>query len=209
MIDLVALIIGAFGVLYVHEIAHVIAARWCGVRVLAVGVGFGPTLFSLIDRRKTRWTVAALPIAGATSFFDRSTRSPEKSLSSSSEYLSDKSIPQRLAIYAAGPIASTGLAGLVGGAILVCYQIGLFSGDLTRPLIAISLLISAFSLWVGVFNLFPIPPLDGARLLFLAFEFVRGRPLTAHSEKYLNRAGLLVMALGESVFIATVVWLSM
>jgi regulator of sigma E protease len=85
----------------------------------------------------------------------------------------------------------------------------LLSEDLTRPLIAISLLISTFSLWVGVFNLFPIPPLDGGRLLFLAFEFVRGRPMTAHSEKYLNRAGLLVMALGESAVIATVAWLSM
>ena len=39
-------------------------------------------------------------------------------------------------------------------------------------------LISLFSLSLAIFNLFPIPILDGGHLLFLAIERLRGRPVS-------------------------------
>ncbi len=49
-------------ILLVHEIGHLAAARWCGVRVLNISVGFGPELIGMTDWLSTRWTLAALPL---------------------------------------------------------------------------------------------------------------------------------------------------
>lgn len=46
---------------------------------------------------------------------------------------------------------------------------------------------------LGVFNLFPIPALDGGRLLFLLIELVIGRRLNPKIEEYINTAGLVLM----------------
>ena len=44
---------------------------------------------------------------------------------------------------------------------------------------------------LGVMNLLPIPGLDGGRLVFLAVEAVRGKPVK--HEEYINLAGMLLL----------------
>jgi regulator of sigma E protease len=52
------------------------------------------------------------------------------------------------------------------------------------------------SINLGLFNLFPVPLLDGGHLLFYVIEAVRGRPLGARAQEYGFRFGLfLVFAL--------------
>jgi len=52
------------------------------------------------------------------------------------------------------------------------------------------------SINLGLFNLFPVPLLDGGHLLFCLIEWVRGRPLGAQAQEYGFRVGLfLVFAL--------------
>jgi regulator of sigma E protease len=52
------------------------------------------------------------------------------------------------------------------------------------------------SINLGLFNLFPVPMLDGGHLLFCVIEAVRGRPLGAQAQEYGFRVGLfLVFAL--------------
>lgn len=46
---------------------------------------------------------------------------------------------------------------------------------------------------LGVFNLFPIPALDGGRLLFLLVEAVIRRPINKNVEGYIHLVGLLLM----------------
>ena len=46
---------------------------------------------------------------------------------------------------------------------------------------------------LGVFNLFPIPALDGGRLLFLVAEAIIGRPLNRKVEGYIHFIGLVLM----------------
>lgn len=46
---------------------------------------------------------------------------------------------------------------------------------------------------LGVFNLFPIPALDGGRLLFLLIEAVIRRPINKTVEGYIHLVGLLLM----------------
>lgn len=53
---------------------------------------------------------------------------------------------------------------------------------------------------LGVFNLFPIPALDGGRLLFLLIEAVIRRPVNKTVEGYIHLVGLLLM-LGLIVFV--------
>ena len=57
-------------------------------------------------------------------------------------------------------------------------------------------LVSFLTINIGIFNLLPLPALDGGRLLFLIIEFVRGKPVDPKYENYIHTAGfLLLMAL--------------
>ncbi|MCL2336359.1 MAG: RIP metalloprotease RseP [Firmicutes bacterium] len=48
---------------------------------------------------------------------------------------------------------------------------------------------------LGLFNLFPIPALDGSRLVFLGFEGLRGRPVDPARENYIHLVGFGVLLL--------------
>ena len=46
---------------------------------------------------------------------------------------------------------------------------------------------------LGIMNLLPIPALDGGRLIFLFIEVVRGKPVPADKEGYVNLTGMLLL----------------
>src|SRR5688572_11866115 len=50
-------------VIFVHELGHFIAARWCGVRVEVFSLGFGPKLFAW-RRGATTYQLAMVPLGG-------------------------------------------------------------------------------------------------------------------------------------------------
>jgi regulator of sigma E protease len=54
-------------------------------------------------------------------------------------------------------------------------------------------LAAIISLNLGIFNLLPIPALDGSRLLFLAVEGVRGRPVDPKKESFIHFVGFTVL----------------
>ncbi|MBR1810842.1 MAG: site-2 protease family protein [Clostridia bacterium] len=61
---------------------------------------------------------------------------------------------------------------------------------------------------IGVFNLLPIPALDGGRLFFLAVEGIRRRPILPKYEKYVHAAGMiLLLALIAVVSVKDIVYL--
>jgi Predicted membrane-associated Zn-dependent proteases 1 len=51
------------------------------------------------------------------------------------------------------------------------------------------------SLYLGIFNLLPIPALDGSRLIFLGLEAVRGRPLDPNRESLVHFIGFAMIML--------------
>jgi regulator of sigma E protease len=55
-------------VVFVHEYGHFIVGRWCGIKVDAFSLGFGPELFAFDDRKGTRWRFAAIPLGGYVKF---------------------------------------------------------------------------------------------------------------------------------------------
>src|SRR5690606_23852911 len=66
----------------------------------------------------------------------------------------------------------------------------------TLGIIALINLMALLSLNIGIFNLLPIPMLDGGHLLYYAAEAIRGRPLSMKVQEIGFRLGFaLVMAL--------------
>jgi regulator of sigma E protease len=55
-------------VVFFHELGHFLVGRWCGVKVDAFSIGFGPELYAREDRHGTRWRVAAIPLGGYVKF---------------------------------------------------------------------------------------------------------------------------------------------
>ncbi len=57
----------------------------------------------------------------------------------------------------------------------------------------IAYLIVLFSVNLGVLNLFPLPALDGGRLVFLFIEAVRGKPIKKEREAVIHLIGMVVL----------------
>ena len=105
-------------VVFFHELGHFLVARWCGVRVDAFSIGFGPELIGRNDRHGTRWRIAAVPLGGYVKFRgdDSVASTPDnevlKTMSDAerAETFPAKNVAQRAAIVAAGPMANFVLA---------------------------------------------------------------------------------------------------
>jgi len=93
-----------------------------------------------------------------------------------------------------GQIAITGLAGPIG--------IAQFSGQAaTQGLASFMSLVAFISINLGIFNLLPIPALDGGRLVFILIEAVRKKPFNLEMENRIHQWGLVVL-LGFFAFVS-------
>ncbi len=63
-----AFVVALSVIVAVHEYGHYIVGRWCGIHAEVFSLGFGPRLFGWIDKRGTRWQVAAVPLGGYVKF---------------------------------------------------------------------------------------------------------------------------------------------
>lgn len=80
----------------------------------------------------------------------------------------------------------------IGGPVRVVTEIG----KAAEIGFFILLKLAAFlSINLGLFNLFPIPALDGSRILFLAWEKVRGRPVDPAKENFIHLVGFGLLLL--------------
>lgn len=65
---------------------------------------------------------------------------------------------------------------------------------------SVLMILAMITINLGVFNLLPLPALDGGRLVFLLLELVRGKPINQKYEILVNTAGML-MLLAFMVFV--------
>lgn len=91
-----------------------------------------------------------------------------------------------------GRIAVNNLSGPVG----IVSAIGQASSLGLQPLL---LLLALITINLGIFNLIPIPALDGGRLVFLILEAIRKKPIQQKYEIAVNAAGF-VLLIGLMVF---------
>ncbi len=122
-------------VVFIHELGHFLAGRWCGVKVNAFSVGFGPELFGFVDRYGTRWKFSAFPLGGYVKFagdlnvasapdFDAANAMSDEEKRTSFPH---KSVGQRAFIVFAGPLANFILSIVLFAGLSMTY--GRFTAD--------------------------------------------------------------------------------
>lgn len=62
-------------------------------------------------------------------------------------------------------------------------------------------LVALLTINLGVFNLLPLPALDGGRLLFVVIEWVRGKPVSREKEGLVHTVGFLIL-IGFMIFVS-------
>lgn len=98
-------------VIFVHELGHFLAARFCGVRVETFSIGMGPRVLSW-KRGDTRYQVALLPLGGYVKMAGEELAAPGEEQHEATapprtprpDELAAKSVGQRFLIFAGGVI---------------------------------------------------------------------------------------------------------
>ena len=132
---LVAFVVALSIIVAIHEYAHYIVGRWSGIDADVFSLGFGPVLFSRVDKRGTKWQFALLPLGGYVKFKGDSNASGGKDeeamagLSDTERRRTMNGAPlwARAATVAAGPAFNFALSILIFTAVLM------FRGEVTDP----------------------------------------------------------------------------
>ncbi|SEP64053.1 RIP metalloprotease RseP [Thalassovita taeanensis] len=132
-----AFVVALSVIVAVHEYGHYIVGRWSGIRAEVFSLGFGPVLFSRMDKRGTRWQFALLPFGGYVKFLGDADAASAGKDGAAMQALSSEELRHtmhgaplwaRTATVAAGPVFNFILS------IAVFTTIGLSSGVVTEPL---------------------------------------------------------------------------
>ncbi|WP_180903520.1 RIP metalloprotease RseP [Martelella soudanensis] len=126
---IVAFIVAISFLVFFHELGHYLVGRWCGIRILAFSLGFGPEIVGRTDRHGTRWKLCAIPLGGYVRFYgddDVASRPDFKGMESLPEEerartLNGAALWKRAATVAAGPIANFLLAIAIFAVIFMVY----------------------------------------------------------------------------------------
>jgi regulator of sigma E protease len=105
-------------IVFIHEMGHYLAGRWCGIGVQAFSIGFGKELFGWNDKHGTRWKVCLVPLGGYVKFAGDMNAAgqpdqeidPDLTEAERSQLFQNKKLWQRAFVVAAGPLANFLLA---------------------------------------------------------------------------------------------------
>jgi membrane-associated protease RseP (regulator of RpoE activity) len=170
------LVLGVVAVLLVHELGHLLAARYYGIRVLCLSVGFGPQVLSFSDRFGTNRKLRAFLIGGSCTF-DQQRSNGDGDQASALTPLGRSAV-----VLAARPVVNL-LTGLLLLNPVFCTNRVSYADDVGSWGIMITRLIADFSIATALFNLLPLLPLDGGWLCLTAIEAGRGRPISQASKR--------------------------
>jgi len=99
-------------VVTIHEYGHYIVGRWVGIHAEVFSLGFGPALWSRVDKRGTKWQVAAVPLGGYVKFLgdrDAASTAASEDMDEMNDYDRRRSFPaaaiwRRFVTVLAGPV---------------------------------------------------------------------------------------------------------
>ncbi|MCG7518365.1 RIP metalloprotease RseP [Ruegeria sp. Ofav3-42] len=127
---IIAFVIALSVIVAVHEYGHYIVGRWSGIHAEVFSIGFGPVLWSRVDKRGTRWQIAALPFGGYVKFLGDANAASGKDETAMSE-ISEQNPEElrrtmhgaplwaRAATVAAGPVFNFAMSIVVFGLIFL------------------------------------------------------------------------------------------
>jgi RIP metalloprotease RseP len=121
-------VLGVGLVIFVHELGHFLAAKWCDVHVTTFSIGFGPALPGCSFRRgETLYKIALLPLGGYVNMVGEGPEADEDENYPRS--FKNKSVGQRMLIISAGVVMNV-LLGCV--CFIIVYR---FPGERRTPAI--------------------------------------------------------------------------
>lgn len=126
--NLAAFIIVLGILITVHEFGHFWVARRCGVYVERFSIGFGKAIWRKTDKHGTEFVVAWIPLGGYVKMLDE--RVAEVAPERRHLAFNNKTVGQRAAIVAAGPIANFLLA------IVAYWLVFMIGVPALKPIIA-------------------------------------------------------------------------
>src|SRR5271154_7497189 len=126
---LVPFIVIMNAIVFFHELGHYLVGRWCGVKIEAFSLGFGPELLARVDSHGTRWRLGAFPLGGYVKFWgdaDAASTPDGAAVAGLSpaerrRTLAGQPLRNRAAIVAAGPIANFILAFVLFTALFMAF----------------------------------------------------------------------------------------
>jgi len=132
---ILAFVIALSVIVAIHEYGHYIVGRWSGIDADVFSLGFGPVIYSRVDKRGTKWQFALLPLGGFVKFKgddNASGGTDQEAMSSLSEAerrrtMNGAPLWARSATVAAGPIFNFALS------ILIFTGIFMLRGDIADP----------------------------------------------------------------------------
>jgi len=102
--SLAAFIVAIAILITVHEFGHFWVARRCGVWVERFSIGFGPAIWRRKDKKGTEFVIAVIPLGGYVKMLDSRVEAvPDDRRHEAFDF---KTVGQRSAIIAAGPVAN-------------------------------------------------------------------------------------------------------
>ncbi|MCY4152361.1 MAG: RIP metalloprotease RseP [Aestuariivita sp.] len=136
VLTIAAFIVVLLVIVAIHEFGHYIVGYWSGIHAEVFSIGFGPTLFSRVDRKGTTWRLAAVPLGGFVQFagdIDAASSPDSEAIAQMSPAERRRTLPgaplwARTATIVAGPMFNFVTAIILFAAITV------FQGEARDPL---------------------------------------------------------------------------
>ncbi len=126
---LLAFVVALSVIVAIHEYGHYIVGRWSGIQADVFSIGFGPVLWSRMDKRGTRWQIAALPFGGFVKFAGDADAASGKDADAMAQAAKDPAALRRTmhgaplwaraATVAAGPVFNFVLSIAIFGAVIL------------------------------------------------------------------------------------------
>lgn len=144
-------------------------------------------IFKINPRKeKDRYVIGITPVIE---------KSPSKAITGGfkSIWYITRQMYKSLGMLASGNVAMKDVSGPVG-------MIGLVHQSATQGLISFFYLVALISLNLAIFNLLPLPALDGGRIIFVIIRMITGKAITDKQEAMVHGAGM-VLLLSLMVFV--------
>ncbi len=135
---IVAFVVALSIIVAIHEYGHYIVGRWSGIKAEVFSLGFGPVLYSRVDKHGTKWQFALLPFGGYVKFLGDANAASANTNSDEVADLPPEQLRQtmhgaplwaRTATVAAGPVFNFILS------IVVFTGLMMFQGRVAEPLV--------------------------------------------------------------------------
>jgi membrane-associated protease RseP (regulator of RpoE activity) len=112
-------VVGIGVLIFVHELGHFLAAKWCDVHVQTFSIGFGPALPGCsFVRGETTYKIGAIPLGGYVNMVGEGPEADEDENYPRS--FKNKSVGQRMLIISAGVIMNV----LLGAVFFIIFYMG-------------------------------------------------------------------------------------